>query len=120
MRSLATSRGAASSDPSCDLASDPPSRPAGVTKYFAKLGDARGLGVGKKKGRSARMLNIGKLAAGQQSYYLDLARVDDYYTGQGEAPGPVVRRARPRARPRGCRRAGGSHRVVGAPQPGDR
>ena len=33
------------------------------------------------------MLNIGKLAAGQQSYYLDLARVDDYYTGRGEAPG---------------------------------
>jgi len=35
----------------------------------------------------AHMLNIGKLAAGQQSYYLDLARVDDYYTGKGEAPG---------------------------------
>ena len=33
------------------------------------------------------MLNIGKLAAGQQRYYLDLARVDDYYTGHGEAPG---------------------------------
>lgn len=33
------------------------------------------------------MLNIGKLAVGQQAYYLDLARVDDYYTGKGEAPG---------------------------------
>jgi conjugative relaxase-like TrwC/TraI family protein len=33
------------------------------------------------------VLNIGKLAAGQQAYYLDLARVDDYYTGRGEAPG---------------------------------
>ncbi|MFN8040319.1 MAG: MobF family relaxase [Acidimicrobiales bacterium] len=33
------------------------------------------------------MLNIGKLAAGQQRYYLDLARLDDYYTGRGEAPG---------------------------------
>jgi hypothetical protein len=30
------------------------------------------------------VLNIGKLAAGQQAYYLDLARVDDYYTGRGE------------------------------------
>jgi conjugative relaxase-like TrwC/TraI family protein len=33
------------------------------------------------------VLNIGKLAAGQQRYYLDLARVEDYYTGRGEAPG---------------------------------
>ena len=33
------------------------------------------------------MLNIGKLAVGQQAYHLDLARVDDYYTGKGEAPG---------------------------------
>jgi conjugative relaxase-like TrwC/TraI family protein len=33
------------------------------------------------------VLNIGKLAVGQQRYYLDLARVDDYYTGHGEAPG---------------------------------
>jgi len=33
------------------------------------------------------VLNIGKLAAGQQAYYLNLAHVDDYYTGKGEAPG---------------------------------
>lgn len=39
------------------------------------------------KGRSLLVLNIGKLATGQQRYYLDLARVDDYYTGKGEAPG---------------------------------
>jgi hypothetical protein len=39
------------------------------------------------KGRSSLVLNIGKLAVGQQRYYLDLARVDDYYTGHGEAPG---------------------------------
>jgi conjugative relaxase-like TrwC/TraI family protein len=34
------------------------------------------------------VLNIGKLAAGKASYYLSLASgVEDYYTGQGEAPG---------------------------------
>jgi conjugative relaxase-like TrwC/TraI family protein len=33
------------------------------------------------------VLNIGKLAVGQQAYYLDLARIEDYYTGRGEAPG---------------------------------
>lgn len=34
------------------------------------------------------MLNIGLMAAGQQTYYLSLAKgVEDYYTGRGEAPG---------------------------------
>lgn len=34
------------------------------------------------------MLNIGKLTAGQQTYYLSIVRgVEDYYTGRGEAPG---------------------------------
>jgi conjugative relaxase-like TrwC/TraI family protein len=35
------------------------------------------------------VLSIGKLAAGQQSYYLNAvaAGVEDYYTGSGEAPG---------------------------------
>lgn len=34
------------------------------------------------------MLNIGKLASGQQEYYLSVAAgVEDYYLGKGEAPG---------------------------------
>jgi conjugative relaxase-like TrwC/TraI family protein len=34
------------------------------------------------------MLNIGLMAAGQQTYYLSIASgVEDYYTGRGEAPG---------------------------------
>jgi conjugative relaxase-like TrwC/TraI family protein len=34
------------------------------------------------------VLNIGLMAAGQQSYYLSIAKgVEDYYTGRGEAPG---------------------------------
>lgn len=37
------------------------------------------------------MLNIGKLVAGQQEYYLGVARgVDEYYLGNGEAPGVWV------------------------------
>ena len=37
------------------------------------------------------MLNIGKLVAGQQEYYLGVARgVDEYYLGKGEAPGVWV------------------------------
>jgi len=35
------------------------------------------------------MLNIGKVAPGGESYYLETvaAGVEDYYTGAGEAPG---------------------------------
>lgn len=38
------------------------------------------------------MLSIGKLAAGQESYYLDsvASGIEDYYTGAGEAPGRWV------------------------------
>jgi len=37
------------------------------------------------------VLNIGKLVAGQQEYYLGVARgIDEYYLGKGEAPGVWV------------------------------
>jgi conjugative relaxase-like TrwC/TraI family protein len=41
---------------------------------------------------SVGVLSLGKLAAGQQQYYLDaVARgVEDYYTGAGEAPGEWI------------------------------
>src|SRR4051812_48458673 len=43
------------------------------------------------------MLSIGKLAAGQEGYYLALAAgVEDYYTGHGEPPGRWAGRAAPR------------------------
>ena len=42
------------------------------------------------------MLSIGKMAVGQQSYYLRLAAgVEDYYTGRGEAPGRWLGRGSP-------------------------
>ena len=42
------------------------------------------------------MLSVGKMAVGQQSYYLRLAAgVEDYYTGRGEAPGRWLGRGSP-------------------------
>ena len=48
------------------------------------------------------MLSIGKLAAGQEHYYLGAVAggVEDYYLGSGEAPGRVVRRRQRPARAR--------------------
>lgn len=67
-----------SSDPICD--------PHGQVRFLRWFG-----GTERRWGREGEaisvVLNIGKLAAGQAAYYLDLARVDDYYTGRGEAPG---------------------------------
>ena len=42
------------------------------------------------------MLSIGKLGNGQERYYLDKVAegAEDYYSGEGEAAGPVDRRRR--------------------------
>ncbi|MEP7056085.1 MAG: MobF family relaxase, partial [Actinomycetota bacterium] len=53
------------------------------------VGDGVGNDPGNPRGDAARVLSIGKLAVGQENYYLHtVARgVEDYYLGSGEAPG---------------------------------
>ena len=57
--------------------------------FCERSGRLSGLGDGQSvESGVGLVLSIGKMAVGQQSYYLRLAAgVEDYYTGRGEAPG---------------------------------
>ena len=65
------------------------------------------------------MLNIGKLAAGGEAYYLDTVAsgVEDYYTGAGEAPGYWLTEASAGLGLTGQVDANDLHAVLGATDP---
>ena len=67
---------------------------------LGRLGGSRGVLGGRSGRRGGWVLSLGKLGAGQQSYYLEaVARgVEDYYGGRGEVAGRGLARARRHSR----------------------